>query len=115
VILGGRYFNDSVLAYNLPMVTSVIMTVAMAGLLLSAIIGLSLLPEYPVNLPGKARRYAAMTVQWILVPLHIIVFGSIPGLDAQTRLMLGKYMGFWVTPKVRGPVDAEPAAPAPAR
>ncbi len=101
VILGGRRFNDSVLAYNLPFVTSAIMTVAMGGLVLSAVIGLSLLPPYPANMPGKLRRYAMMTVQWILVPLHIVIFGSVPGLDAQTRLMLGRYMGFWVTPKTR--------------
>jgi cellulose synthase/poly-beta-1,6-N-acetylglucosamine synthase-like glycosyltransferase len=122
IFLGGRDFNDSVLAYNLPFVTSVLMTVAMGGLLLSAVIGLTLLPPYPKNLRGKGARYAAMTIQWVLVPLHIIVFGSIPGLDAQTRLMLGRYMGFWVTPKVRGassstgePVDGIEAGPAAAR
>jgi hypothetical protein len=117
VILGGRAFNESVLSYNLPTVTSIIMTVAMGGLLLSAAIGLTLLPPYPAGLPGKRRRYAAMVAQWILVPIHIVAFGSIPGLDAQTRLMLGRYMGFWVTPKARGSaagaVEAG-ASPAPA-
>jgi hypothetical protein len=30
----------------------------------------------------------------------VIIFGSIPGLDSQTRLMTGFYFGkFWVTPK----------------
>lgn len=112
IILGGRHFNDSVLAYNLPTVTSVLMTVAMAGLLLSAVIGLSLLPPYPEGLPGKRRRYVAMFAQWILVPLHIIVFGALPGLEAQTRLMLGRYMGFWVTPKARAAAPGEASAPA---
>ena len=42
-----------------------------------------------------------MVLQWILLPISTIFFGSFVALDAQTRLMLGKYMGFFVTPKAR--------------
>jgi hypothetical protein len=42
-----------------------------------------------------------MVVQWVFVPVTIIIFGSVPCLVAQIRLMKGKYMGFWVTPKHR--------------
>jgi len=65
----------------------------------SAIYGLSLLPPRPKR--HHSLKYLFMFLQWILMPLTIIIFGSLPGLEAQTRLMLGKYMGFWVTPKVR--------------
>jgi hypothetical protein len=58
-----------------------------------------MLPPRPKD---KSRlRYIVLAVQWVLVPATMIVFSAIPGLDAQTRLMLGKYMGFWVTPKTR--------------
>lgn len=97
--LGGEKFNLMVLSYNLPRLTRTIMTLAMVGLVSSAIYSTILLPPRPPGHPF--RKYFYMIFQWILMPITIIVFGSIPGLDAQTRLMLGKYMGFWVTTKTR--------------
>ena len=99
VLLGGREFNNLVLAYNLPTITRTIMTFAMVGIVTSAIISMQLLPPRP---PHYGRfRTASMIIQWILVPFTVVAFGAIPALDAQTRLMLGKYMGFWITPKHR--------------
>ena len=75
------------------------MSVSMLGLVLSAVISVSLLPPTPKWVTKK--DWIIMWLQWIIVPITITVFGAIPGLDAQLRLMLGKYMGFWVTPKHR--------------
>ena len=99
LFLGGQKFNVTLLSYNLPQITRVIMTMAMVGLATSAIYGAMILPERPLKY--SPRRYFFMILQWILVPATIIIFGSLPGLEAQTRLMLGKYMGFWATPKRR--------------
>jgi hypothetical protein len=99
LILGGKAFNHMVLSYNLPLITRYLMTIAMLGLVLSAIISLSFLPPMPQNY--RFHRKIFMVLQWILIPFTIIFFGAIPGMDSQTRLMLGKYLGFWVTPKDR--------------
>lgn len=99
LVLGGQKFNKTLIAYNLPNITRDIMTIAMLGLIMSVIISFSFLPKRPLH---KKRFYVFyMILQWILVPITIPLFGAIPGLDAQTRLMLGRYMGFWVTPKHR--------------
>ena len=87
----------TVLSYELPIMVRNLLTVAMVGLVLSAIISLSFTPPRPA---GHSRfTYVVMVLQWIMVPITMIVFSAIPGLDAQTRLMFGRYMGFWVTPK----------------
>ena len=103
LILGGDAFRDTVLSYNLPYITRNLMIIAMLGLILSAAIAFSLMPKLPEHLHHqKKRRYLSATLQWLLVPFTIIIFGAIPGLHSQTRLMLGRYMGeFWVTPKHR--------------
>jgi hypothetical protein len=101
MILGGDRFNETVLSTNLPAVTRTLMVMAMGGLVLSALLSALLLPPKPKRY--GLFKYLAMVVQWAVLPVSIIIFGSIPGLDAQTRLMLGgKWrLGFFVTPKSR--------------
>ncbi len=97
IFFGGRVFHETVLSYNLPILVRNILSFAMLGLMISAIVSFSLIPPRPKD---KSRfLYVVMFFQWILVPFTMIIFSALPGLDAQTRLMLGKYMGFWVTPK----------------
>jgi len=101
LFLGGQKFNITLLSYNLPRVTRTLMTLAMIGLIGSAIYSTLLLPRRPkeYGLLKGCFRHLSMVIQWILLPFTILFFGCLPGLDSQTRLMLGKYMGFWVTPK----------------
>ena len=101
LLLGGPEFNTTLLSYNLPRMTRTLMTLAMTGLVGSAIISYSLLPPRPRGY--GFFRSAGMALQWLLIPLTITIFGAIPGLDAQTRLLLGgKWrLGFWPTPKHR--------------
>ena len=100
VIVGGRNFNQTVLSYNLPYITQNLMILAMSGLMFSAFVFWTFLPEMPKNY--RRRHKFFMFIQWLFVPVTIFIFGAIPGLDAQSRLLFGKYMGFWVTPKHRG-------------
>jgi len=101
LFLGGTQFNLTLLSYNLPQITRGIMTLSMFGIITSAVLSIILLPPKPKWF--KKRHYILYFFQWILMPLTLIVFGAFPGLDAQTRLMLGgKFrLGFWFTPKHR--------------
>ncbi|HOX97062.1 MAG TPA: glycosyltransferase family 2 protein [bacterium] len=93
------FMTGSAFVQNAPFALEKIMLVGMLGILLSAFIFLVLLPKRPERY--SPWKYLFMLLQWILLPVVMIVFGSIPATESQTRLMLGKYLGFWVTPKVR--------------
>lgn len=99
--LGGAEFRNTVLSYNLPLMTSNLLTITMFGLLLSALIGVTLMPKMPKEYTRRKLRSISTVLQWVFVPFTIIIFSAIPGIETQTRLMFGKYMGFWVTPKTR--------------
>lgn len=99
LLLGGEKFNDTLLAQSLPKVTQSLMTLAMIGMIVSAALGLMILPKRPSR--HKRNKFALMVFQWFLLPFSTICLGAFPALESQTRLMLGKYMGFWVTKKVR--------------
>ncbi len=99
IFLGGQNFNLTVLSFNLPILTSRIMTVSLFGMMVSAILSTMLLPPIPKGM--SQFKKISVFLQWIFLPVTLILFGAFPALDAQIRLMLGNYMGFWVTEKVR--------------
>ena len=99
IFLGGNKFNFTILSFNLPILTSRIMTISLVGMAVSAILSTLILSPMPKHM--NRFKKISIFLQWIFLPIILIVFGSIPALDAQIRLMLGKYMGFWVTEKVR--------------
>ncbi|MCA9361868.1 glycosyltransferase family 2 protein [Candidatus Kaiserbacteria bacterium] len=97
IFLGSREFHGTVLSFELPFMVRNLLILAMGGLVVSSIISLSLTPPRP---DGHSRfRYVVMALQWVMVPITMVLFSAVPGLEAQTRLMFGAYMGFWVTPK----------------
>jgi cellulose synthase/poly-beta-1,6-N-acetylglucosamine synthase-like glycosyltransferase len=92
------FFRSTVLAYNLPSLGRLLLSLTWIGLFISTYISIGLLPEKPKEY--GFWKTAGIYFQWALVPITAIFFGSIPAVDAQTRLMLGKYLSFRVTKKI---------------
>lgn len=101
VVLGGRHFNVSLLSYSLPSITRFIVEISMIGVASAAFFSILLLPPRPE--PIKWYEYLLYVLQWLFLPVTLIIFGCIPALESQTRMMLGgKWrLGFWPTPKSR--------------
>lgn len=97
IILGDRAFQVTVLSYNMPIAARTVLTFAMFGLIISAALSLSLLPPRPSHI--AKTKVVSQVLQWILVPFTMVIFSAIPGLESQTRLAFGRYLGFWPTPK----------------
>lgn len=91
--------REQALVQNAPHVLETLLQLSMVGILVSVILSLRLLPPRPESV--KRRTYLTMLLQWGLLPVTLVLFGSLPAIDAQTRLMLGSYLGFNVTKKVR--------------
>ncbi len=100
-----RYVNpiykDVVIAYTFPPLYNNILTLALVGLVVSFSVSVLLLPPIPKERLYRSRLNVAL--EWItapiLLPLSNIIFSSLPALDAQIRLLRGKYLEFRVTEK----------------
>lgn len=101
--IAGGEVRQSALFFNTPHVLETLMTLAMFGLFISAIMCLLILPPRPEGY--RPHRYLVMILQWVLLPVSLVVFSSIPCIDAVTRLLLGKYLGFNVSVKKRTAED----------
>lgn len=93
------HYTESVVAYNLPVISSYIMTAAFIGIFSTIYVHEKIAPPRPKEWSLLKKTWSYM--QWILLPIVMVTITAIPVIDAQTRLMLGKYMDFKVTTKAR--------------
>jgi hypothetical protein len=99
IIFARGEFTSSVMYYNAPRITQTIFNLALLSLLISIILSISLLPKTDIRHP--LRKKIGHALEWLLIPVILLIFSALPSLDAQTRLMFGRYMEFWVADKTR--------------
>lgn len=89
---------DSYTANQLPKIASQVNRIAMVGIVVALFVSLRSLPPKPARY--KRHRTIWMVLQWAYLPFTTILYHSTAALNAQTRLMLGWYVGkFDVTEK----------------
>lgn len=90
--------SRSIVAHNLPLIASQLQFVAMFGLFITIYLTFKMLPPRPARY--KRRRNIFMLLQWLMMPVVSIGYGSAAAIYSQTRLLLGRYLDrFDVTEK----------------
>jgi len=90
-------FAETTLGQNLPLYASWLLTAAFACLVVLMYVEERIAPPRPAEW-GLVQNVVSR-VQWLLLPLVGLVFSNLPALDAQTRLMAGRYLEYRVTEK----------------
>lgn len=93
-----KNFSKTALGFNLPRMSSFILTACLAFLIVIIFIDAKQRPARPANVP-KIKSWL-IPFEFVLMPIAGFIFTALPGLDAHTRLMLGKYLEYRVTEKV---------------
>jgi cellulose synthase/poly-beta-1,6-N-acetylglucosamine synthase-like glycosyltransferase len=91
-------FSQTVLGKTLPQVSSAILTMSLVSLVVIFIIDAMNRPPRPKNVSVLKRLIQPF--EFALMPVVGFFFSALPGIDAHTRLMLGKYIEYRVTEKV---------------
>jgi hypothetical protein len=99
VLFAGNEFSHTIFYYSAGRVKHTIFSLATVGLGICIIVSLALLPK--IKTRQKLLLKIKHAFEWLLIPIVSILLSALPALDAQTRLMFGKYLTFWVTPKQR--------------
>lgn len=90
-------FAETTLGQNLPLFASVMLTIALIGLFVLVWVEQRIVPPRPAEW-GRVQRILSY-IQWIGLPFVGIFFSNLPALDAQTRLLTGRYLEYRVTEK----------------
>jgi cellulose synthase/poly-beta-1,6-N-acetylglucosamine synthase-like glycosyltransferase len=90
-------FARTILGKTLPQVASAILTASLVSLVIIAFIDFRARPESKL-MPWYKKLFSAL--EFILLPVVGLFFAALPGLEAHTRLMMGRYIEYRVTEKV---------------
>jgi len=92
-------FSRTIIGKTLPQVTSGILTLCLLALLVMIILNYRLRPKKAKGrIPVLGFIFEAL--EFVTLPVVGFFFTALPGIDAHTRLMLGKYIEYKVTEKV---------------
>jgi hypothetical protein len=91
-------FNRTILGKTLPQVTSLLLTLSLVSMVVVFILDALNRPPRPNK--RNPLSYILQPLEFLLLPVIGFFFSALPGLDAHTRLMLGKYIEYKVTEKV---------------
>lgn len=91
-------FGRTVLGHNLARISSSILTLSTIFLLIVFIIDWRIKPPKPKEF--ATWKLPFLYLQWFTLPIISFFLSALPGLDAHTRLMLGKRLEYRVTEKV---------------
>jgi len=98
-LFASKEFTTTTVYYTAPRIRSIILALASFCLLVCILTSMLLLPPEKSKYPLLKKFLHAG--EWLFIPVVVLVLSALPALDAQTRLMFGKYMEFWVTDKYR--------------
>jgi hypothetical protein len=91
-------FSRTVLGKTLPQVTSLLLTLSLISMVVIFLIDAVNRPPRPNK--SNPLSYILQPFEFLLLPVIGFFFSALPGIDAHTRLMLGKYIEYKVTEKV---------------
>ena len=91
-------FGRTALGYTVPKLSSFILTISLSFLVVMIVIDNMHKPKRPNKV--SLFRLILTPFEFVLMPIAGFFFSALPGLDAHTRLMLGKYIQYRVTEKV---------------
>jgi len=96
-ILLNPTFGQTTLGQNLPIYATMMLTLALSALLVLIYVEAKIVPPRPAEWSVWQRLLSV--VQWAALPVIGILFSNLPALDAQTRLLTGRYLEYRVTEK----------------
>lgn len=91
-------FSRTILGKTLPQVTSFLLTLSLLSMFVIFFIDALNRPPRPNK--RNPFSYLMQPLEFLMLPVIGFFFSALPGIDAHTRLMLGKYIEYRVTEKV---------------